>query len=128
MTTPHKHADLLRAIAEGETIQFYSGGYWVDVETSRVLADIGAENLSLCRIKPATRKNIDEPVLPKAVLEAALDEVLAERDGMLVQREADEALMRQVMCVLSLLKPDSLRDKEYQGALWDKIRARLEKP
>jgi hypothetical protein len=32
--TKHKHADLIKAWADGAEIQVYSGGYWVDTAPS----------------------------------------------------------------------------------------------
>ena len=54
--TPHPYADILRAIADGETVQWLSAGNWTDQEPLLTLREIGCVAFppSRYRIKPST--------------------------------------------------------------------------
>lgn len=54
MKTPHPHAEILRAIADGEEIQFRSAGTWCDQSLETTLQEIADEDyLPECyRVKP----------------------------------------------------------------------------
>jgi hypothetical protein len=76
MKTEHEHAWLLRAIADGETIQHQdSSGRWQDETTSRVACEIlnSAQLLRNYRIKPRTvrigKYDVAAPMSAAAVLQ-----------------------------------------------------------
>ena len=54
MTTPHPHADLLRAIADGRQMQIKRPSEWRDCDASTALAGLASVAPHHIRIKPDT--------------------------------------------------------------------------
>jgi hypothetical protein len=52
MPTPHQHAEVLRAIADGKTVQFFTGDEWIDRPESNIAPDPITNVHSEWRIKP----------------------------------------------------------------------------
>lgn len=50
----HPQADILRAIADGETVQCYTSGGWIDSHTYEALTDIAYKRSYKYRVKPKT--------------------------------------------------------------------------
>lgn len=56
MKTPHKHAEILRAIANGETVQIMQCGEWIDRDASAALNELAQDHE--VRIKPEPKPDI----------------------------------------------------------------------
>ena len=65
----HKYADILIALANGETTQYRSGARWVDATPEDVIGDLLRTVPGIFRVKPKTT-NINGYAVPEPMREA----------------------------------------------------------